>query len=96
MMHQLNIRVDDELFRDLRKAYAREIEWRAGLPRSRHLAWSAFVRGCIRVGINGTADPSGTLAHSQAPADGGTASLPRLGPTRAERRRLEREHGWRT
>jgi hypothetical protein len=30
-MHQLNVRVDDDLFRDLRMAYAREIERRATL-----------------------------------------------------------------
>lgn len=48
--HQLNVRVSDELFRDLRSAYAREIDRRARLARTEYLSWSAFVRECITYG----------------------------------------------
>jgi len=85
MMHQLNVRVDDDLFRDLRMAYAREIERRATLPRAPYLPWSAFVRDCMRAGIAAEATAPPQTEHE-------VGSSPLLGLTRAERRRLERQH----
>lgn len=84
--------MDDDLFRNLRIAYAREIERRATLPRAPYLAWSAFVRDCMRAGIDAAA--TGLMQPEQVHVDTehNVASTPVQGLTRAERRRLERQH----
>jgi hypothetical protein len=92
VVHQLNVRVDDALFRDLRTAYAREIERRAALPRVPNLPWSAFVRDCLRAGIDAAAKQQPTTlehVHGQKLHDATALRPPAL--TRAERRRWERE-----
>lgn len=92
MMHQLNVRVDDDLFRDLRMAYAREIERRASVPRAPYLAWSAFVRNCMRTGIDAAATTPPQPEHVNAKTGHDVPSSPAPRLTRAERRRLERQH----
>ena len=82
-MHQLNVRVDDALFSELRSAYAAELVVRARMPRAAHYSWAAFLRDrlkCEQVAQEVVARADGTLQ-------------PEVGPhreTRAERRRLER------
>ena len=58
-MHQLNIRVDDALFRELRTAYAHEIERRVTRRHLSHLPWSGFVRECLSAGLDVSVDLRG-------------------------------------
>jgi hypothetical protein len=72
-------------------AYAREIERRATLPRAPYLAWSAFVRECMRAGIDAAATAPLQPEQAHADTEHDVASAPVQGLTRAERRRLERQ-----